>query len=269
MKTRRSRAAGSSLARTLGMFVALAITTVAGCAAVGPEAEPGSESADSRSDGDGVCGSYAERTECNPDNVINYIGEHQEESSDAIYDCIDCAAGLVEAGIASKVGGSGKLKLLKTAYQLYNYLSTAHDCSQCVDYVVDTGVLNMLSCSVSPCQYSEEANLADCQSSCGTIGEYGFISQGTTMCNCTPFEQEAICRLDCPDDQGYHVNGECYCEQEAPPEPPPPPPDCTGGDDGYSCPSDPDTGMDRACCGGACVVWECSACDWENPYCGG
>jgi hypothetical protein len=212
-----------------------------------------------------VCGDYPEK-ECNPQSVLDYINAHQEDSGDAVYDCIDCAKGLIEAGIIAK--GPGWLKLIGSVYALWDRISNAHDCRQCVAFVDQTGAFEVLSCTISPCEYSYEAHLAECQSGCGYNGEYGFVPPGAATCICTTSEQEASCRIDCPDDQGYHVNGECYCEKEAPPPPPPPGPECSGGDDGYFCSSDPDTGMDRACCGGECVLWECSACDWENPYCG-
>lgn len=261
MDTRRSHAAGASIARALRLVAAAAIAAVAGCSAVAdePVTEPAAiERADAYD-----CGDYGWK-QCDPQSVIDYIDAHDEESSDAFYDCGGCSRGLIQAGVLAK--GIGPLKLLAAADALWNFVSTSHDCQQCFDFVEDTGVLEVLSCTVELCEYSYDAHLAECQSQCGYIGEHGYIAQGAANCICTPVEQEASCRVECADDLGYHINGECFCEKEAPP---PPPPECSGGDDGYFCSSDPETGMDRACCGGECVVWECSACDWENPYCAG
>lgn len=258
MNTRQWLTSGKWSAPTLGLVAAAALITATGCMVSGEQPEP--EAADTRTEA--LCGDYPEK-ECDPGSVLDYINAHQEDSGNAFFGCIDCAKGLAEAAIIAK--GPGWMKLIASVGALYDHVSNANDCRQCVQFVDKTGAMEVLSCTISPCEYSYEAHLAECQSGCGYIGEYGFVPPGAATCICTTSEQEASCRIDCPDDQGYHVNGECYCEKEPPP---PPPPECSGGDDGYSCSSDPDTGMDRACCGGSCVLWECSACDWENPYCG-
>jgi hypothetical protein len=206
--------------------------------------------------GEGACGFY-QKKECDPGKVISYYEKDLIRILPDAAGCVTCGGSLAAGAIVAAGGTVGSDGILSIPSGKLGAALAVAGCIGCWKSLEDNGLIAAADCTLVPCQYTPEARQKECQMTCQTA--YAYVPKVGYACQCTNDATEACCRVSC--DQGTKINAStCTCDQ-IPRTPPPPKPECEPGRNGYSCSSDPDTKRDRACCNGACVIWNGSACD--------
>jgi hypothetical protein len=193
------------------VFGAVVLVGLAACASNAPADAAGSSAAAATQGSSGSCGNY-EAKNCDPQRIIDYV--HSQDADDTfntVIGCTECGAALLAAGAVAAWTVESP-PLLIGAGELITLVKTSSDCEQCLKFSEQSGILEVLSCALEPCKYSEAGNQADCEQS-APDGMLGFKNRGTYTCSYTKNPLEAECRLTC--DETTHIqkdpDGRCWC----------------------------------------------------------
>jgi hypothetical protein len=162
-------------------------------------------------DPSGTCG-YYEAKDCDPGRVLEYIRTHDgDDTFNTVIGCSECAVALTTAGAVAAWTVEAP-PLMVGAGELFVLVKTSSDCQQCLKLSQESGLSEVLGCTVEPCKYSDDARQKECQLMCQTA--YAFVSRGSTNCQCTNDATEACCRLSCTGDT--KISDQCRCEPRKP-----------------------------------------------------
>jgi hypothetical protein len=163
--------------------------------------------------GEGKCGFYEDRPECDSNDVISYYASDVAALVSDTIACGGCGALLVGSAIVAAGGTVASDGALAIPAGKLAAAIAAWGCVDCWRGLQESGVMTAVDCALVPCAYTEEGNQKLCQMSCDTA--YAYIPQVGTKCQCTNDAVEACCRINCgayPDSE-IHAD-DCLCHRK-------------------------------------------------------